>query len=67
MATILINGEKRDVGDGIDLAQLVAALSLPDKRVAVELNGMVIPRSAWPQTPVADGDKLEVVHFVGGG
>lgn len=64
---IHLNGEARDVDAALDLAQLVEALSLPSKRIAVELNGDVVCRADWSQTRVSDGDKIEVVHFVGGG
>ncbi len=67
MAFVRINGEEREIEQNIDLERLVSALSLPDKRIAVELNGKVISRSNWPGTPIADGDRLEVVYFVGGG
>jgi sulfur carrier protein len=65
--TITLNGETRDLDMSVDLAQLVDDLSLPSKRIAVELNGLVILRSDWAETRVGDGDKIEVVHFVGGG
>jgi thiamine biosynthesis protein ThiS len=65
--TIVINGETRNISQTTDLARLVDDLSLPQKRIAVELNGSVIRRVDWPATPVRDGDKVEVVHFVGGG
>lgn len=66
-ASIILNGERRDIGVDIDLETLVNELALPSKRLAVELNGTVIRRSEWQSTVVSDGDKLEVVHFVGGG
>ncbi|MBL8182060.1 MAG: sulfur carrier protein ThiS [Blastocatellia bacterium] len=66
-ASIILNGERRDIGVDIDLETLVNELALPAKRLAVELNGTVIRRSDWQSTVVSDGDKLEVVHFVGGG
>jgi sulfur carrier protein len=64
---ILVNGERREVERQTDLADLLRTFSLSEKRVAVELNGLVVRRSDWPQTIVSDGDKIEVVHFVGGG
>lgn len=67
VASIILNGERRDIGVDIDLETLVNELALPSKRLAVELNGTVIRRSEWQSTVVSDGDKLEVVHFVGGG
>ncbi|MBW4039646.1 MAG: sulfur carrier protein ThiS [Acidobacteria bacterium] len=51
----------------VDLAGLVTILGLKEDRVAVELNGNIVTRSAWASTQVLDGDRLEIVHFVGGG
>ena len=64
---IVLNGETRTVESDTRLEQVVEQLSLPSKRIAVELNGSVVRRVEWPETPVSDGDKIEVVHFVGGG
>lgn len=64
---ITLNGEQLPIEDNIDLEALVSQLALPAKRLAVEMNGNVIRRADWPQTTVSDGDKIEVVHFVGGG
>jgi len=55
------------IDSALDLETLVNNLDLPSKRLAVELNGTVVRRSEWPNTVVSNGDKLEVVHFVGGG
>jgi thiamine biosynthesis protein ThiS len=49
------------------LATLIASLAMKPDRVAVELNREIVPRDRWPQTPLKDGDRLEIVHFVGGG
>jgi thiamine biosynthesis protein ThiS len=65
-----INGEERDFPDSsasFALAALVEALGMKPDRVAVELNRDIVPRDRWAQTPLHEGDKLEVVHFVGGG
>ena len=64
---ILLNGETREVAKEIQLDQLLDFFSLPKIRVAVELNNNVIRRSDWPKTGINEGDKIEVVHFVGGG
>lgn len=64
---VTLNGEDRSIDASTDLATLIEQLSLPQKRIAVELNGAVVRRADWPQTQVGDGDKIEVVHFVGGG
>jgi thiamine biosynthesis protein ThiS len=62
-----INGEQRDCPDGLTVAALVAQLGMKPDRVAVELNLEIVPRAQWETTPLKNGDKLEVVHFVGGG
>ena len=64
---ITLNGEQLQVESNIDLGTLVDQLALPAKRLAVEMNGNVIRRVDWPQTTVSEGDRIEVVHFVGGG
>jgi thiamine biosynthesis protein ThiS len=64
---IQLNGETREVPGEIDLDRLLELFSLPRQRVAIELNNNVIRRADWPTTPLADNDKIEVVHFVGGG
>lgn len=65
--TLTINGESRDFPDGISLAALVAQLGMKTDRVAVELNLEIVPRPQWDSILLKNGDKLEVVHFVGGG
>lgn len=67
MITIILNGERRELAKGLDLESLIEHFHLPKKRVAVELNNSVIKRAEWATVNVNDGDKLEVVHFVGGG
>ena len=65
-----INGEERDLPDSsatFTLASLVEILGMKADRVAVELNRDIVPRDRWAQTALHEGDKLEVVHFVGGG
>ena len=64
---LTINGESRDFPDGITLAALVAQLGMKADRVAVELNLEIVPRPQWDSTVLKNGDKLEIVHFVGGG
>jgi sulfur carrier protein len=49
------------------LDKLIAALELKGDRIAVEHNGVIVPRAQWVETAVAEGDRLEIVHFVGGG
>lgn len=62
-----INGEPRDFPDGLTVAGLVAHLGMKPDRVAVELNLEIVPRANWEATSLKADDKLEVVHFVGGG
>jgi len=65
--TLHINGEQHDFSDRLTIAALVAQLGMKPDRVAVELNLEIVPRAGWETTTLKDGDKLEVVHFVGGG
>ncbi len=62
-----VNGEERAVEAVADVAGLVAALGLDSRKVAVERNLEIVPRSTYAATPVADGDRIEIVHFIGGG
>jgi sulfur carrier protein len=64
---IHLNGELRDFPPNSTLDDLLTAFGLPSQRIAIELNGEVVSRAKWPETPVNDGDRIEVVHFVGGG
>jgi thiazole synthase len=65
--SIRVNGEHRRVPDGTSVAEMVDLLGLDPRRVAVERNLAVIPRSTLGQVRVEDGDDFEIVHFVGGG
>ena len=65
-----INGEARDFSDShtpFTLAALVETLGMKSDRVAVELNLDIVPRDRWADTQLNEGDRLEIVHFVGGG
>ncbi len=62
-----INGEPRQFSDALSLASLLTEMGLKTDRVAVELNWEIVPRDQWSQTTLHDGDRLEIVHFVGGG
>ena len=67
---LVINGHTRSFSElaaGSTVQDLVAALALKSDRVAIEHNGAIVARPAWPSTSIGDGDKFEVVHFVGGG
>jgi sulfur carrier protein len=68
--TLVLNGQSRTfptLPQPARLDQVIAELGLKGDRVAVEHNGQIVPRNAWPQSSIAAGDRLEVVHFVGGG
>ncbi len=65
--TLTINGEPREFSSVFTLSDLVAQLGMKPDRVAVELNRELVRRDRWSTTQLADGDKLEIVHFVGGG
>jgi thiazole synthase len=67
MISIHLNGEPRQVAPGITIAQLVAEIGLDPAKVAVERNLEIVPRSMLADIAIADGDTLEIVHFVGGG
>ena len=64
---IQINGEPKDVVDGISIGQLLEELQIRPGRVVIELNRDIVPRETLSQTKLAPGDTLEIVHFVGGG
>jgi sulfur carrier protein len=64
---IRVNGENREIKDGISVADLVGELGLYSGRVAIERNLEILPRAAWSETRVASGDRYEIVQFVGGG
>jgi sulfur carrier protein len=64
---ITVNGERREVSDGITVRGLIELLELGGGPVAVEKNGEIIPRADHVATLIAAGDVVEIVHFVGGG
>ena len=64
---VYINGESKEVQGSPSLADLITQLDLPATRIAVELNREVVRRAAWGETMLHDDDRIEVVHFVGGG
>ena len=67
MIAITINGERREFAQPLPVTQLVEALGLGGKRIAIERNGEIVPRSQFANAQVADGDRLEIVVAVGGG
>jgi sulfur carrier protein len=64
---VIVNGTPQPVPHGTTVAQLLERMALAGRRVAVERNGEIVPRSLHPQVPLADGDRLEIVVAVGGG
>ena len=67
MIQVTVNGKAHSLEQPIDVSALLAALELAGKKVAVERNGEIVPRSAHANTLLADGDALEIVVAVGGG
>ena len=65
--TLTINGEQKAMSGVSTVAALVAQLGLDARKVAVERNLEIVPRSAYGQTALADGDRIEIVHCIGGG
>ncbi len=64
---ITVNGEKRRFEGPITVAGLLAALALQPRKIAVERNLEIVPKSLFDETALSDGDKIEIVQFVGGG
>jgi len=64
---VTLNGEERELEPGLDLAGLLRGLGLNPHKVAVERNLAIVPRSLYSATALAEGDKIEIVHFIGGG
>lgn len=67
MITLSINGEPRQFQQALSIADLIAEMGLAGKRVALERNGEIVPRSQFASQQLAEGDRLEVVVAVGGG
>ena len=66
-SSVTINGEPRRASAGVSLAELLAEIGVDPARVAVERNRVIVARSTFGEVIVADGDRYEIVHFVGGG
>ncbi len=64
---ILLNGEKQELTEELNLLELLKQFSLPSERIAIELNQEVVRKKDWESIKIKDADKIEVVHFVGGG
>lgn len=65
--TVIVNGETRQIPENTNLARLLEILELASARVAVELNQSVIRRAEWGNIVLRENDRIEIVHFVGGG
>ena len=65
--TVIVNGETRQISENTNLARLLEILELASARVAVELNQSVVRRAEWENTVLRENDRIEIVHFVGGG
>jgi thiamine biosynthesis protein ThiS len=64
---ITLNGEARAIPDGLSVEGLLLHLGIVSKKVAVERNLEIVPKSTFPTTLITEGDRLEIVHFIGGG
>jgi sulfur carrier protein len=64
---IEVNGDAKEIEEGATLQTLVEQLSLAPERLAIEHNREVVRRADWPSLTLSDGDRVEIVHFVGGG
>jgi sulfur carrier protein len=65
--TLRLNGERRTLEAPVTVAGLLASLGLDTRKVAVERNEEIVPRSSYAETLLVSGDALEIVHFIGGG
>ena len=64
---ILVNGDPREIPDGLTLDRLVEDLGLAGKRIAIEVNAELVPRTAFPAHALTPGDRVEIIQAVGGG
>ncbi|CAM3809174.1 sulfur carrier protein ThiS [Vreelandella rituensis] len=64
---IQLNGEPHALDSAVTAADLVETLGLTGRRIAVEINEQIVPRSQLAETPLSDGDQVEIVHAIGGG
>jgi len=67
MIEVLVNGEPTRIGEPASLMMLIEQLDLPRQRIAIERNLEIVSKTKWAETVLRDGDRLEIVHFVGGG
>ncbi len=64
---VIVNGEERELPEGLTLEALIKHLALAPERLAIERNREVVRRLDWPHTLLAEDDRIEIIHFVGGG
>lgn len=64
---ISVNGQDRELEHSVTLAELVEILELGERRIAIEVNEELVPRSLFPDHALSDGDRIEIVHAIGGG
>lgn len=64
---VFINGETKEITKHVNLLELLKEFSLPSERIAIELNKAVVRKKDWENIEIKDADKIEIVHFVGGG
>ena len=64
---ISVNGEIKELPEGISVREMIECLSLPPRRMAIEVNKQVIRKQDWSELKIRDNDHVEIVHFVGGG
>ena len=64
---IIVNGESKEIEKELNLTELLKRLELPSERIAIELNKTVVRKKDWETVKIADSDKIEIIHFVGGG
>ena len=64
---LTVNGEEHSADEGVKLAEFIGGLGLDPRKVAVERNLEIVPKSAYAETALAEGDRIEIVQFVGGG
>lgn len=64
---VIVNGEERQIATGTSIRQLLDDLQIPQTRVAVEVNLEIAPKASYAERTLQDGDRIEIVHFVGGG
>ena len=64
---ITVNGEKKELESPVSLDRLLELFSMPSQRIAIDLNREVVRRKDWPDTIINESDRIEIVHFVGGG